>query len=155
MATQQRKIRVALNGYGVIGKRVADAVASQGDMELVGIADIEIDWRMRTALQKGFRLFASLEDRVDAMRKAGLDVAGTLDDLLKDADVVVDCTPKPIGAKNADRYRQRGVKFIVQGGEKHEVTGHSFVAETSYASALGREATRVVSCNTTSIVRTL
>lgn len=50
MATQQRKIRVALNGYGVIGKRVADAVASQGDMELVGIADIEIDWRKRTAL---------------------------------------------------------------------------------------------------------
>lgn len=155
MATHQGKIRVALNGYGVIGKRVADAVAGQGDMELIGIADIETDWRMRTALKKGFRLFASLEDRVDAMRKAGLGVAGTLDDLLRDAEVVVDCTPKPIGAKNAERYRQSGVKFIVQGGEKHEASGHSFVAETSYASALGREATRVVSCNTTSIVRTL
>src|SRR5919106_6039453 len=87
MAVQQRKIRVALNGYGVIGKRVADALAGQDDMELVGIADIETDWRIRTALQKGFSLFASLEDRVDAMRKAGLEVAGTLDDLLNDADV--------------------------------------------------------------------
>jgi glyceraldehyde-3-phosphate dehydrogenase (NAD(P)) len=47
------------------------------------------------------------------------------------------------------------VKFIVQGGEKHEVTGHSFVAEASYASAVGRQSTRVVSCNTTSVVRTL
>lgn len=52
-------------------------------------------------------------------------------------------------------YRRRGVKFIVQGGEKHSVTGHSFVAEVNYASAVGREATRVVSCNTTSVVRTL
>lgn len=47
------------------------------------------------------------------------------------------------------------MKFIVQGGEKHETTGHSFSAENNYASALNRESTRVVSCNTTSIVRTL
>ena len=89
------------------------------------------------------------------MRAAGLDVAGTLDDLLGQADVVVDCTPKRIAARNIDVYRRRGLKFIVQGGEKHEVTGHSFVAESNYATALDREATRVVSCNTTSIVRTL
>src|SRR3546814_10309383 len=89
------------------------------------------------------------------MRNAGLNVAGTLHDLLGDAEVVVDCTPKPIGAHNADHYREHGVKFIVQGGEKHEVTGHSFVAEASYVSTVGRQATRVVSCNTTSIVRTL
>jgi glyceraldehyde-3-phosphate dehydrogenase (NAD(P)) len=47
------------------------------------------------------------------------------------------------------------LKFILQGGEKHTATGHSFVAECNYASALGRDATRVVSCNTTSVVRTL
>ncbi len=35
------------------------------------------------------------------------------------------------------------------------MTGHSFVADANYASAVGRESTRVVSCNTTSIVRTL
>ncbi|WP_454621923.1 type II glyceraldehyde-3-phosphate dehydrogenase [Bradyrhizobium cenepequi] len=155
MAAPEGKIRVAVNGYGVIGKRVADAVASQGDMAVAGIADIETDWRMRTALRKGYRLFASLPDRADAMRKAGLEIAGTLDQLIADADVVVDCTPSRIGAANAERYRARGVKFIVQGGEKHAVTGHSFVAEANYAGAIGRDATRVVSCNTTSIVRTL
>ena len=31
MATPEVRIRVALNGYGVIGKRVADAIASQED----------------------------------------------------------------------------------------------------------------------------
>ena len=30
--TDEKRIRVAVNGYGVIGKRVADAVAAQNDM---------------------------------------------------------------------------------------------------------------------------
>jgi glyceraldehyde-3-phosphate dehydrogenase (NAD(P)) len=89
------------------------------------------------------------------MRDVGIEVTGMLDDLIGEADVIVDCTPARFGAKNAERYRARGVKFIVQGGEKHEVTGHSFVAEVNYSNAVAREATRVVSCNTTSIVRTL
>lgn len=155
MTGQNGKICVAVNGYGVIGKRVADAIAGQDDMELVGIADIATDWRTKIALRKGFSLFASVEDRAVDMREAGLDIAGTLDDLLEDVDVVVDCTPSRIGEKNAERYRARGVKFIVQGGEKHEVTGHSFVAEATYDGAFGRDSTRVVSCNTTSVVRTL
>jgi len=155
MTQQGDKIRVAVNGYGVIGKRVADAVAAQGDMVLAGVADVETDWRVRVALRKGYKLFASVNEQIDAMLEAGLEIAGTLDDLLENADVVVDCTPKGIPPKNAERYRAKDVKFIVQGGEKHELTGHSFVAEATYRSAIGRDATRVVSCNTTSVVRTL
>ena len=47
------------------------------------------------------------------------------------------------------------MKAILHGGEKHEVTGRSFVAQANYASALGRDVTRVVSCNMTGTVRTL
>jgi glyceraldehyde-3-phosphate dehydrogenase (NAD(P)) len=150
-----KKIRVGVNGFGVIGKRVAAAVARQEDMSLVGVSDVVTDWRASTALRNGFRLFGATAEYAGAMRAAGLDVTGTLDELLGQADVVVDCTPKRIAAKNIDIYRRRGLKFIVQGGEKHEATGHSFVAEANYATALDRDATRVVSCNTTSIVRTL
>lgn len=149
------KVRVAVNGYGVIGKRVADAVACQDDMIVTGIADIETDWRPRMAARRNFRLFSAGNDAAETMRRAGLDVAGGLEDLLDQADIVVDCTPKHVAARNVELYRRRGIKFIVQGGEKHEVTGHSFVAEANYASAVGRDATRVVSCNTTSMVRTL
>ncbi len=149
------KIRVAVNGYGVIGKRVADGVAWQEDMILAGVSDIGTDWRLRMAIRNGFPLFGATAEHVDAMRQAGMDVAGTLDDLLGDADVVVDCTPKRVAARNVELYRRLGRKFILQGGEKHEATGHSFVAEANYASAVGRDSTRVVSCNTTSIVRTL
>lgn len=153
--SEPKKIRVAVNGYGVIGKRVADAVALQKDMSLAGVSDVVTDWRARVALRNGFRLFGATGAHTSGMRAAGLEVTGTLDDLLGQADVVVDCTPKHIAAKNIDGYRSRGLTFIVQGGEKHEATGHSFVAEANYATALNRDATRVVSCNTTSIVRTL
>jgi glyceraldehyde-3-phosphate dehydrogenase (NAD(P)) len=150
-----QKIRVAINGYGVIGKRVAAAVTSQPDMSLQGVSDIVTDWRAHMVTQNGYRLFGATEQHATAMRDAGLDIAGTLDDLLGQVDVVVDCTPKRIAAKNVETYRRRRLKFILQGGEKHAATGHSFVAEANYASALGRDATRVVSCNTTSVVRTL
>lgn len=152
---EQSKIRVAVNGYGVIGKRVSDAVAAQDDMVLAGVADITADWRLRMAARKGYALYASAEDRAAPMREAGLELAGTLGDLLGDVDVIVDCTPKKVAARNVETYRQRGTKFILQGGEKHEVTGHSFVSEANYESAIDRNCTRVVSCNTTSTVRTL
>jgi glyceraldehyde-3-phosphate dehydrogenase (NAD(P)) len=124
-------------------------------MKVAGVCDVVTDWRAHMVSQNGFRLFGATREHAEAMRGAGLDVTGTLDDLLAAADVVVDCTPKHIAAKNIDTYRRRGIKFILQGGEKHAATGHSFVAECNYASAIGRDATRVVSCNTTSVVRTL
>ena len=148
-------IRVAVNGYGVIGKRVADAVTKQPDMKLVGVVDVAADWRPRIAVERGMALFGATPESAEAMRKHGLKVSGTLEDVLGQVDVVVDCTPKRIAAKNVEIYRRRGIKFIVEGGEKHSVTGHSFVAESNYESALGRDSTRVVSCNTTSVVRTL
>ncbi|MET3948336.1 glyceraldehyde-3-phosphate dehydrogenase (NAD(P)) [Arthrobacter sp. UYCu512] len=148
------KTRVAVNGYGVIGKRVADAVLLQPDMELIGVADIITDWRIRSTAGR-FPLFASTVEALDAMGQAGLTISGDLDDLLARTDVVVDATPKHVAAGNLPRYRAAGVKVVLQGGESHDTTGHSFVAQANYDSALGRVMTRVVSCNTTSIVRVL
>jgi len=149
------KIRVAVNGYGVIGKRVADAVRLQPDMALIGIGDVVSDYRVKAAAVLDLPIYASLPEKVDEMKASGIPVVGTLDDLLAQTDVAVDCTPKGIGAKNLERYRALGVKAVYQGGEKHSLTGHSFVAQANYETTLGRDATRVVSCNTTSTVRTL
>lgn len=150
-----KKTKVAINGYGVIGKRVADAVALQDDMELAGVCDIITDWRIKIAVQRGYPIFAFNDDFRKQMENEGIKVQGTLSDLIKKADIIVDCTPKKIAAKNIEKYKEANLKFIVQGGEKHETTGHSFSAENNYETALGRASTRVVSCNTTSIVRTL
>lgn len=149
------KIRVGVNGYGVIGKRVADAVRAQKDMILIGVADVTTDWRTRVLEARSVSFFAGTTQARAAIAEAGLPVAGGLDELLDEVEVVVDCTPKHVAAENVPVYRRRGLKFILQGGEKHAVTGHSFVAEANYETAVGRDATRVVSCNTTATVRTL
>jgi len=148
------KVKVGVNGYGVIGKRVADAVLLQPDMELVGVADIATDWRIKSAANR-LTLFASTEEARQAMIAEKLRPVGTLDQLLEQSDIIVDTTPKHVAAGNLDRYRSAGVKAVFQGGESHKTTGHSFVAQANYESALGRDTTRVVSCNTTSIVRVL
>ncbi len=146
---------VALVGYGVIGKRVADAINAQDDMKLAGVCDVVSDWRIQNAVRKGYAIYAATPEAGKEMKAADISVKGSMADLLEKVDLVVDCTPKNIAAKNVETYKKQGIKFIVQGGEKHETTGHSFSAENNYASALNLGSTRVVSCNTTSILRTL
>lgn len=148
------RIKVGVNGYGVIGKRVADAVHAQPDMQLTGVADIVTDWRIQSAVPR-LPVFAATPDAHSGMVDTGIRPEGTLDDLLAQSDVIVDTTPKHVAAGNLPRYQAAGVKVIVQGGEAHSTTGHSFVAQANYATALGRDLNRVVSCNTTSIVRVL
>jgi glyceraldehyde-3-phosphate dehydrogenase (NAD(P)) len=155
MEMDKDRARVAVNGYGVIGKRVADAVALQADMELVGVADVTYDYRIRVAVERGYPIYASLPERRSAMETAGIPVVGDLEELLRQVDIVVDCTPKGIGSKNKDTYEAVGVKTIWQGGEKHELAGYSFVAQVNYAGALNRQYARVVSCNTTALSRVM
>ena len=146
-------VRVAVNGYGVIGKRVADAVRLQSDMALAGVADVVTDYRVQTAIELNVPLFGATEEAVGAMRHAGLGPLGTLDDLIAASDIVVDCTPKKIASQNRDRYAAAGRKAIFQGGEKHDLTGFSFISSLNYQDAVGRDFVRVVSCNTTALGR--
>lgn len=149
------KVRVGVNGYGVIGKRVADAVAAQDDMDLVGISEIVYDYRVRVAAERGYRLFCSIPERQPLMEEAGLKIAGTLADLIRQVDVMIDCAPKGIAAKNKELYEKAGIKAVFQGGEDHELTGVSFTAQVNYEEALNKQFARVVSCNTTGLCRTL
>ena len=147
--------KIAVVGFGVIGKRVADAINKQDDMELIGVCDIISDWRIQNAVRKSYDIYAATPEAEKEMFASGISITGGMSELLAKVDLVVDCTPKEIAAKNVELYKNQGIKFIVQGGEKHETTGHSFSAENNYQSAVNIDATRVVSCNTTSILRTL
>ena len=149
----KERVRVAVNGYGVIGKRVADAIALQDDMELVGISDVIADHRIRVAVQRGYPIYAATPAARHQMEAAGIPIEGMLQDLLGKIDIIADCTPKKVGAQNRPLYQAADIKSIWQGGEKHEVAGYSFVAQVNYAGALGIESARVVSCNTTALSR--
>lgn len=79
MMTSTEQIRVAINGYGVIGKRVADAVQAQDDMVVAGVADVVTDYRLQNIGRRGFSLFGATSEHAAAMQTAGLSVTGTLD----------------------------------------------------------------------------
>lgn len=146
-------IRVAINGYGTIGKRVADAVALQDDMKVVGVAKMKPNFEARMAVQKGFPLYAGSKETLPKFEKAGVKVRGTLEEMVEEADLVVDATPEESGYKPL--YEKTGVKAIWQGGEEHALTGLSFNAHANYEKALGARFLRVPSCNTTGLIRTL
>ena len=147
--------KVAINGYGTIGKRVADAVAAQDDMKVAGVVKTRPSFEARLAVEKGYALYAASKENLDDFRKSKIDVSGTLEDLLERADIVIDATPGDTGEEYKKLYEKHGVKAIWQGGEEHELTGFSFNSEANYHDALGRQFARVVSCNTTGLVRVL
>jgi glyceraldehyde-3-phosphate dehydrogenase (NAD(P)) len=89
------------------------------------------------------------------MEKGGIQAAGTIEDMIAAADIVVDCTPGGLGDQNKEMYKKAGVKAIWQGGEEHELAGCSFNAVANYEEALGKDFVRVVSCNTTGLCRVI
>jgi glyceraldehyde-3-phosphate dehydrogenase (NAD(P)) len=150
-----KKAKIAINGYGTIGKRIADAVTAQDDMKIVGAVKTRPSFEAKVAIDRGFDLYASSSDKIEAFNKAGIEISGTIEELLNKADLVVDCTPGGVGASYKDLYDKHNVKAIWQGGEDHEIAGFSFNSEANYNDAIGRDFTRVVSCNTTGLTRAL
>ncbi|MEA2037184.1 MAG: type II glyceraldehyde-3-phosphate dehydrogenase [Nanoarchaeota archaeon] len=148
------KIKVGIMGFGTIGKRVADAVMLQEDMELIGVTGRSYNWRIKSAQEKGYSIY-SVDDGA-ALKENGIKITGTVEELLKKIDIMVDTAPKKIGAENKEKlYIPNKVKAIYQGGEKANVADVSFVAQCNYDECVGKDHIRVVSCNTTGLARTL
>lgn len=137
-------IKVGVVGYGTIGKRVVDASIESGFK--IAIAVRRYTPKLDIAIEKKYPLYSMTGD-------IGIDVCGDFDDFIKDCDVIVDCTPKNVPVENFPRYKN--VKVIVEGGEKHSLTNFSFSSLGNYEKGVNKDKARVVSCNTTSLVRTL
>jgi len=146
-------IRVGVNGFGTIGKRVADAVSRQPDLQLIGVAKTRPSFEARRAMDRGFPIFIAGEGSAEKFASAGVPVAGRLADLLTQIDVVVDATPEDIGRENRKIYESAGVRSVFQGGEEADVAEASFNALGNYEACRGKRSLRVVSCNTTGIAR--
>ncbi|WP_457549748.1 type II glyceraldehyde-3-phosphate dehydrogenase [Archaeoglobus sp.] len=149
------KVKVAINGYGTIGKRVAEAVSRQDDMEVIGVTKTKPDFEAKMALKRGYKLYCAIPENLELFESAGIKVEGTVEELIEKADIVVDCSPGKVGAQNKPMYEKAGVKAIFQGGEKKDVAEVSFNALANYENAMGKNYVRVVSCNTTGLVRVL
>ena len=148
-------IRVGVNGFGTIGRRVADAVKKQGDMELAGVTKTRPDYKSMVAEKKGIPMYAVDMKSLETFRAAGANVKGTLNDLLQRVDVIVDAAPENTGAVNKPIYQQASVKAVFQGGAGDNLTDASFVAQCNFEEAVGKRMVQVASCNTTGLCRTI
>jgi len=99
-----KKTRVAVVGYGVIGQRLADGVALQDDMELVGVADVAPTLSIRAMFDSAcpYDLYVIDKEQKEAFNAEGFPVKGILDDLISKFDIILDATPAGIGARNKE-----------------------------------------------------
>ena len=154
-------VNIVVAGVGTIGKRVAEAVNKQDDMNLYGVADVSQTGGLRTVLSEdgplhGTDLYASNHDGKENLEDQGFYVAGLLEDQLDEVDLVVDCTPPGIDEKNKEHmYEPHDVKAVFQGGAPEDIASVAFNADANYEDARGEDFVKVVSCNTTSLSRTM
>ncbi|MFB6111334.1 MAG: type II glyceraldehyde-3-phosphate dehydrogenase [Halobacteriaceae archaeon] len=149
------ELAVAINGYGTIGKRVADAVRAQPDMAVAGVAKTSPNHEAYRAVERGYPLYTAVSERESQFEEADIPTAGPVEALVECADVVVDATPSGIGAENAALYDRHDTPAVFQGGEDAAVAQTSFTARANYETAIGADSVRVVSCNTTGLCRLL
>jgi len=148
------KIRVGINGYGTIGKRVADALTQLPYITLTGIVKTKPDYATYVAINKGYRIY-TIRENIGYFREKGLEIGGTIEDLVEDSDLIIDATPGGLGRKYIELYKKYGKPAILQGGEKHEYVEISFSSLCNYEEAIGKKYVRVVSCNTTGLLRVI
>jgi glyceraldehyde-3-phosphate dehydrogenase (NAD(P)) len=146
-------LQVGVNGYGTIGKRVADAITAQPDMELVGVAKTRPNFEAQRAVKENYPLFAAVPERVSRFEEAGIDLAGEVEELVAESGIVVDATPSGIGAENKELYEGHDTPALYQGGEDAELVDTSFNSRANFSEATGTDHVRVVSCNTTGLSR--
>jgi len=150
-------VKVGVVGYGVIGQRLADGVALQQDMELVGVADVAPTLAIRALKEKGmpYDLYLGIQENLPQFTALDIPITGSLEELIQKVDVVLDATSAGVGAKNKELYTKYNKKAIFQGGEKNSVADVFFHGYANYTNGLGKQFLKLTSCNTTGLIRSV
>ncbi|MEM4061447.1 MAG: type II glyceraldehyde-3-phosphate dehydrogenase [Desulfurococcaceae archaeon] len=147
-------VKVAVNGYGTIGKRLADAIAKLPDFKLIGVAKYNADYSALLIVKRGIDIYVPKEKHRE-FRDIGVEPAGSIEDMVEAAELVYDASPAKQGLRNKELYTKYRKPAVFQGGEPPEVAELSYSTLCNYDKALGRTYVRVVSCNTTGLLRVI
>lgn len=159
-----KKIKVGVAGYGTIGQRLADGVAMQDDMELVGIADLAPTLSIKALRENNmigannvkYNLYLVDGSDKNAFSDSDIPVEGSFEDLCRKVDIMLDSAPGGIGALNKEKYyKPLNVRAIFQGGEKNSVADVFFHGYANYEKGLGVDYLKLTSCNTTGLIRSV
>src|SRR5918911_3846079 len=150
-------VRVFINGYGNIGRRLASALSLDKEIQLLGVAKYTVDDKVKEALANRFSVFVPSK-MLDAFKEKGYSVAGTVIDAIKQSDIVIDAAKEGGGFDNKkSMYEPMKKPAIFQGGEDRH--GDRAVADmihnsrVNYSKAAGKTYVIQGSCNVSGMGR--
>lgn len=127
-------VRVFINGYGNIGRRLASAFSHDKEIQFVGIGKYSIDNKVDEAFSKKFPVYVP-EEKVPEFKGKRYDISGTISDAIKKSDLVIDAAKDGFGYSNkVNFYIPLNKPAIFQGGEDR--TGEKKVADIIHNSRI-------------------
>jgi glyceraldehyde-3-phosphate dehydrogenase (NAD(P)) len=113
-------VKLFINGYGNIGRRLATAFNLDKQVNLIGIAKYSADERAKEAVSKGYKIFIPQSIEKDFNNKK-LEFSGYIEEAIEQSDIVIDASKEGLGFENKKKYYVPMKKMaIFQGGEDRE-----------------------------------
>jgi len=150
-------VRVFINGYGNIGRRLAAVLSSNKEVQFIGIAKYTADDKTKDAMDNGFDIYVP-DGMVNQFKEKGYDITGVISQAIGGSDLVVDAAKEGGGYDNKKKlYEPMNKAAIFQGGEDRH--GERSVADmihnsrVNYAKAAGKAYVIQGSCNVSGMGR--
>jgi glyceraldehyde-3-phosphate dehydrogenase (NAD(P)) len=113
-------VKLFINGYGNIGRRLATAFNLDKEINLIGIAKYNADERAKEAVSKGYKVFIPQSIEKDFNNKK-LEISGYIEEAIEQSDIVIDASKEGLGFANKQKfYLPMKKKAVFQGGEDRE-----------------------------------
>jgi len=152
-------VRIFINGYGNIGRRLASALSVDKEIQFVGVGKYTIDDKVKEALDNHYNVFVPKE-MIVAFKDKGLGVTGTVQEAVSQSDLVIDAAMEGGGYDNKKKlYELMKKPAIFQGGEdrhgEHAVADMIHNSRVNYSKASGKTYVIQGSCNVSGMGRVM
>ena len=125
-------VKVFINGYGNIGRRIATAFSQDKEIQFIGVGKYSVDDRVKDAVDRNFPLYVPA-NMVSKFKEKGFPVSGNISNAIMESDIVIDAAKDGYGYDNKiNLYEPLNKAAIFQGGEDN--TGVKKVADVIHNS---------------------
>ncbi|MFI5424828.1 MAG: type II glyceraldehyde-3-phosphate dehydrogenase [Nitrososphaeraceae archaeon] len=125
-------VKVFINGYGNIGRRIATAFYQDKEIQLIGVGKYSVDDRVKDAVDRNFPLYVPA-NMISKFKEKGFPVSGNISNAIMESDIVIDAAKDGYGYDNkVNLYEPLNKAAIFQGGEDN--TGVKKVADVIHNS---------------------
>jgi glyceraldehyde-3-phosphate dehydrogenase (NAD(P)+) (phosphorylating) len=125
-------VKVFINGYGNIGRRIATAFSQDKEIQFIGVGKYSVDDRAKDAVDRNFPLYVPA-NMVSKFKEKGFPVSGNISNAIMESDIVIDAAKDGYGYDNkVNLYEPLNKAAIFQGGE--DSTGVKKVADVIHNS---------------------